>query len=45
LNVETNYIEHTATVVFDDQKTNVKKMIKALEQGNFVVEGEPKFLM
>ena len=37
--------EIESTVVFNDQKTNVKEMIKALKQENFQIEGEPKFLM
>jgi len=31
-------------VTFDDEKTNVEQMKKALEKGNFSVEGKPEFL-
>jgi len=31
-------------VTFNDEKTNVEEMKKALERGNFSVEGEPQFL-
>jgi hypothetical protein len=31
-------------VTFDDEKTNVEKMKKALERRDFSVEGEPRFL-
>ena len=44
LGVETDYKAHTATVTFNDEKTNIEEMKKALERGNFSVEGEPQFL-
>lgn len=39
-----DYTTHTATVTFDDEKTNVEEMRKALERENYPVEGEPQFL-
>jgi hypothetical protein len=44
LNVETDDKAHTATVRFDDEKTDPEEMKEALEKENFSVEGEPEFL-
>jgi len=35
---------HTATVTFDNKKTTVDKIEKALSDGEFPVEGDPRFL-
>ncbi len=37
---DTDPENHTATVTFDNEKTNVEKMKKALADGGFPVEGE-----
>jgi len=43
-NVGTDALNHTATVTFDNEKTNVETMKKALADGEFAVEGETYFL-
>ncbi len=35
---------HRATVTFDNKKTTVEKIEKTLSDGEFSVEGEPRFL-
>jgi copper chaperone CopZ len=35
---------HTATVTFDNKKTTVEKIEKALSDREFPVEGDPRFL-
>jgi copper chaperone CopZ len=42
--VETDYSAHTARITFDDEKTDVEAMKKALGEQQFSVEGEPRFL-
>ena len=42
--VKTNHRAHTATVTFDDEKTGVDEMLKALEEGGYPVQGKPEFL-
>ena len=44
MNVKTDIIAHSATVSFNDEKTGVEEMKKALRKGNFPVKGEPEFL-
>lgn len=42
--VETDVTAHTATVTYDDEKTDVAKMQEALREGGYPAEGEPKLL-
>jgi len=44
INVETDYNAHSAIVTFDDAKTDVEELEKALEKGNYPVTGKPRFL-
>jgi len=44
LNVDTGPANHTATVTFNVKKTDVEALKKALDDGGFPVEGEPRFL-
>ena len=41
--VDTDAVNHTATVTFDSEKTTVEAIKKALAGGGFPVEGEPQF--
>jgi len=34
----------TVTVVFDDAKTDINKIVEALEASGFAVAGKPEFL-
>ena len=43
-NFETDTKNHTATVWFDDEKTDVSAIEKALADGGFPAEGEVQFL-
>lgn len=43
-NFETDTKNNTATVWFDDEKTDVSAIKKALADGGFPVEGEAQFL-
>ena len=43
-NFETDTKNHTATVWFDDEKTDVSAIEKALADGGFPAEGEAQFL-
>ena len=36
--------KQTATVTFDDKKSNLEAMKKALADGGFPVEGEPEII-
>jgi copper chaperone CopZ len=42
--VDTDSENHTATLIFDSEKTTVEVIKKALAGGGFPVEGEPTFL-
>jgi len=44
LNVKISTTNQAATVSFDPEKTNVEKLIRALEAEGFKVKGSPKFL-
>jgi copper chaperone CopZ len=44
LNVEIDTKSAVARVAFDDTKTDVPKIVEALEEAGFPVKGEPKFL-
>jgi copper chaperone CopZ len=44
LNVDTDPANHTATVTFNVKKTDVEALKKALDDGGFPVEGEPRLL-
>ncbi len=36
--------DHTATVTFETDKTNIDEMKKALAKDDYAIEGEPQFL-
>ena len=42
--VATDPENHTATVTFDDKKSNLEAIKKALTDGGFPVEGEPEII-
>ena len=44
VNVEINRKDSTACVTFDDTKTDVLKIVEALEEAGFPVKGEPQFV-
>jgi len=44
IKVRTNYDAHTAELLFDDQKTSVKKMKKTLRKEGFPVKRKVKYL-
>ena len=44
LEIDTDPVNHTATVTFNEKRTNVEAIIKALTDGGYPVEGEPQFL-
>jgi len=35
---------HTVMVNYDDEKTTLEKIMHALEEGGYPVEGEPQFM-
>ena len=44
LEIDTDPANHTATVTFNQKKTNIEAIKKALSDGGFPVEGEPQVL-
>ena len=42
--VATDPEKHTATVTFDDTKSNLEAITKALADGGFPIEGEPEII-
>lgn len=44
LDVKINTATYTATVTFAPEKTNIERLIRALEKERFVVSGSPKLL-
>jgi copper chaperone CopZ len=44
LKVDTDPVNHTATVTFNDEKTNIETIKKALADGGFPVKGKPQLL-
>jgi copper chaperone CopZ len=44
LDVKINTATYTATVTFAPEKTNIERLIKALEKERFVVSGSRKLL-
>jgi len=42
--VETDFQNHTATVTFDEEKTSVDALVKALAEGKYPIQGEPEFV-
>ena len=43
-NVDTDPANHTTTVTFDNEKTNLETIKKALADGGFPVKGDPKII-
>jgi copper chaperone CopZ len=44
ISVEPNPVTQTATIVFDDRKTNPQAFIKALDNQGLQVLGEPRYI-
>ncbi|UCF72238.1 MAG: hypothetical protein JSW35_08595 [Deltaproteobacteria bacterium] len=44
MDVKINTATYTATIIFTPEKTNIERLIKALEKERFVVSGSPQFL-
>jgi len=44
VNVKIDRKNTTARVTFDDTKTDVHKIVEALEEAGYPVQGEPKLL-
>ena len=44
LEIDTDPKNHTATVTFNQKKTSIEAIKKALSDGGFPVEGEPQIL-
>ena len=42
--VATDQEKHTATVTFDDKKSSLEAIKKALADGGFPIEGEPEII-
>jgi copper chaperone CopZ len=44
LEIDTDPVNHTATVTFNEKRTNIETIKKALADGGYPVEGEPQVL-